>query len=167
MHRISPIISCILVAVLLCGCYYSESPLSKQGVFKIDKSLQGLWFDRDGKTVIKIISKGSDYYSIFVYFNNNNPIPVELSAFPTTIDGQTFLNLKIIKSNESLISPKWNAYFFCKYIKSNDGNKLKIYELNSHLVPENISSKDLYSFISHHINSSLLFDKDVIVFNRL
>lgn len=159
------LITYLLLSLLLSGCL-SEVPISKRGTFKVDKSLQGLWADRDGDMFVKVVAKNDDSYAILVYFNNANTVPVELSAFPTKIADQVFLNMKTVKSNETFIIPDRRRYFFCRYVKYDD-RRLKIFGLKGDLLKNIHSSEDLYSFFKNQLYSKSLFEKKPLNLSRL
>ena len=129
----------VLAVLLLVGCEDSKNPLSDPTTSKPDERLLGVW--RVG------VSQGADVYYhighagkefpkgvlrvVEVTHSEGNVDTVECLAFPTTLDGKTYLNFVDDEKQVKLMDEKgWKAgvvksYTFVKY--QLDGDTLEVW----------------------------------------
>jgi hypothetical protein len=116
-------------AVGSCGPVLSKYPLSDPGTAKRDARLEGAWvghLDKDEGRVVLLISRG-DGAEVNLVFMGRDKAEVDtftFEAFPSVIQGQTYLNVREKKTGGILGSREeetWGDWMFARYAFAKDG----------------------------------------------
>jgi len=153
-------LSLIFVLFLCTACPY-ESKVAVGEAIAVDESLIGKWkADANLQDFVEIRKADDKNYVIVenTYNKNDNSFSQrEYAAFFAQVDGTSYLNVKVTKSDQKGLTPK--GFFLYKFEKTGEG--FKIAAVTENIKESFASSADLQGFISKNQNLSFFFEKEV------
>ena len=137
---------------LLVACPYETAvPISKPEV-NTNHTLSGTWQDPlDTTTNYKVTEKDKFYYKI-VETHNDGSEPKHYQAYPSTVNGSTFLNLWEDRPGE-------NPSYLLYKLEIRNANSVLLIEVTENIDEQFSSSDQLKKFIESNMNNSYFFSK--------
>jgi len=142
------------VCLFLAACpYESKVPVSNPGIL-INSALLGSWQEKaDSNTVYEVSDLNKYTYKILEKHKDNSE-PKHYLAFPSTVNGTTFINIWEDKAGES------NHTYLLYKLDVLNANSIMLIEVTENIDEQFSSSEQLKKYISTNMDNSYFFSKE-------
>lgn len=147
------IILVIFVLYLLNGCIY-EVPLKYNDRVVVDDTIVGSWTVGDTENHTVNIAKFSDNEYMVSYTKKYDTF--YFRGYLLFIEGHNLMELQLISVNKRPVQNNRRKYVFYKYVF--EGNKIKVFPVNTKVISKNIkSSREMSRIFNKNINNHALY----------
>jgi hypothetical protein len=144
----------IPICFLLAACpYESKVPISNPGI-QLNAMLFGTWLEKTDSSTIYEVSDLNKFTYKIVEKHKDNSESKQYLAFPSTVNGTTFLNLWEDKPGEN------NPTYLLYKLDVVNSNSILLLEVTENIDEQFTSSEQLKKYISSNMKNSYFFSKE-------